>query len=430
MLDPQFIRDNLDAVKTNCRNRNVKADVDRVVHLDDERKRLIQETQTIQQRKNEIDKLIPKEKDSAKKQPLIQEGRSLRDKVTALEAQSKQVEKNLREVLLTIPNMSHPAAPVGTTAEDNKVIRRWGEPRKFDFVPKDHVALAEALDLVDFEAGSKVAGQKFYFLKNEAVLLELALVQYALGVLIKEGYTPIITPDVARNEVLEGIGFIPRGPETQIYSLENTDLCLIATAEITLGGMHQDQILDELQLPIKYVGLSHCFRTEAGAPGRDTRGLYRVHQFTKVEMFAFCAPDQSESIHEELLRIEESIFQGLGLPYQVIDTCTGDLGGPAYRKYDLEAWMPGRGKEGEYGEVTSTSNCTDYQARRLNIRFKSQKHKGTRFVHTLNGTAVAVTRAILAILENYQQADGSAIIPEVLRPWFRGRERIAKGIQV
>jgi seryl-tRNA synthetase len=425
MLDAQFIRDNLDAVKTNCRNRNVKADVDRVVQLDDERKRLIQETQTIQQRKNEIDKLIPREKDPAKKQPLIQEGRLLRDKVTALETQSKQIEKDLRDVLLTIPNMSHPAAPIGTTAEDNKVIRRWGEPRKFDFLPKDHIALAEALGLVDFEAGSKVSGQKFYFLKNEAVLLELALVQYAMGVLIKEGYTPIITPDVARTEVLEGIGFIPRGPETQIYSLENTDLCLIATAEITLGGMQQDQILDELQLPIKYVGLSHCFRTEAGAPGRDTRGLYRVHQFTKVEMFAFCAPDQSEGIHEELLRIEESIFQGLGLPYQLIDTCTGDLGGPAYRKYDLEAWMPGRGKEGEYGEVTSTSNCTDYQARRLNVRYKIPGQKGTRFVHTLNGTAVAVSRAILAILENNQQADGSVLIPTVLQP-IVGKDRISK----
>jgi len=321
--------------------------------------------------------------------------------------------------------MSHPSAPVGTTAEDNKVIRTWGEPRKFDFPAKDHVVLAEELALVDFEAGSKVAGQKFYFLKNDAVLLELALVQFAMSMLIKEGYTPIITPDVARNEVLEGIGFIPRGPETQIYSLENTDLCLIATAEITLGGMHQDQILDELQLPIKYVGLSHCFRTEAGAPGRDTRGLYRVHQFTKVEMFAFCAPDQSEGIHEELLRIEESIFQGLGLPYQVIDTCTGDLGGPAYRKYDLEAWMPGRGKEGEYGEVTSTSNCTDYQARRLNIRYKVPGQKGTRFVHTLNGTAVAVSRAILAILENNQLPDGSVLVPEVLRP-IVGKDRISK----
>jgi len=423
MLDAQFIREHLDEVKANCRNRNVQADVDRVVQLDDERKRLVQETQLLQQRQNELSKLIPKEKDAAKKQTLIQDGRKLREQVADLETRMKQLEAELRAVLLTIPNMSHPDAPVGTTAEDNKVLRRWGEPRKLDFPVKDHVALGEALDLIDFEAGARVAGQKFYFLKNEAVLLELALVQYAMGILSAEGYTPIITPDVARSEVLEGIGFIPRGPETQIYSLENTDLCLIATAEITLGGMHRDQILDELQLPIKYVGLSHCFRTEAGAPGRDTRGIYRVHQFTKVEMFAFCAPDQSESIHDELLRIEEKVFQDLELPYQVIDTCTGDLGGPAYRKFDLEAWMPGRGQSGEYGEVTSTSNCTDYQARRLNIRYKIPGQKGTRFVHTLNGTAVAVSRALLAIQENCQQADGSVAISKVLRPWV-GRDQI------
>jgi seryl-tRNA synthetase len=322
--------------------------------------------------------------------------------------------------------MTHPDAPVSRDPAGNKVIRTSGEPAKFDFPPKDHVALAEALDLVDFEAGAAVAGQKFYFLKNEAALLELALIQYAMQTLLRDGYTPVITPDVARVEVLEGIGFIPRDPDPnkrQIYSIADTDLCLIATAEITLGGMHRDKIFDELDLPLKYVGFSHCFRTEAGAPGRDTKGLYRVHQFSKVEMFAFCTPDQSEAIHQELLRIEESIFQGLKLPYHVIDTCTGDLGGPAYRKYDLEAWMPGRGDKGEYGEVTSTSNCTDYQARRLGIRYKTHGQKGTRFVHTLNGTAVATTRAILAILENYQQADGSVLIPEVLRPWV-GRQCI------
>jgi seryl-tRNA synthetase len=426
MLDAHFIRENLDAVKTNCRNRNVKADVDRVVQLDDERKRLLQETQVLQQRANEVSKLIPKEKEPGKKQELIAEGKRLREQVGTMEKQVKQVEADLNAALMTIPNMSHSDAPVGTTAEDNKVIHRWGEPRKFDFASKDHVALAESLNLVDFEAGASVAGQKFYFLKNDAVLLELALIQYAMNTLIREGYTPVITPDLARVEVLEGIGFIPRDPDPekrQIYAIADSDLCLIATAEITLGGMHRDHIFDELQLPLKYVGLSHCFRTEAGAPGRDTRGLYRVHQFTKVEMFAFCTPDQSESIHLELLRIEESIFQGLGLPYHVIDTCTGDLGGPAYRKYDLEAWMPGRGQKGEYGEVTSTSNCTDYQARRLGIRYKVPGQKGTRFVHTLNGTAVAVTRAILAILENYQQADGSVVVPEALRVWI-GKERI------
>jgi len=426
MLDAAFIREHLDAVKANCRNRNVKADVDRVVQIDDERKRLLQQTQVIQQRQNEVSKFIPTEKDPARKQELIAEGKRLREQVGGLEKQVKATQENMHAALLTIPNMTHPDAPVGTTAEDNKVIRTWGEPRKFDFAAKDHVALAEALQLVDFEAGASVAGQKFYYLKNEAVLLELALVQYAMQTLIAHDYTPVITPDVARVEVLEGIGFIPRDPDPekrQIYSLTDTDLCLIATAEITLGGMHRDHIFDELDLPKKYVGLSHCFRTEAGAPGRDTRGLYRVHQFTKVEMFVFCTPDQSEHHHRELLKIEEKFFQGLGLPYHVIDTCTGDLGGPAYRKYDLEAWMPGRGQGGEYGEVTSTSNCTDYQARRLNIRYKTHGQKGTRFVHTLNGTAVAVTRALLAILENNQQADGSIVVPEALRLWV-GKDRI------
>jgi seryl-tRNA synthetase len=425
MLDAAYIREHLDAVKTNCRNRNVKADVDRVVQLDDDRKRLIQQTQQIQQRQNQISKLLAAKKGDATAEEKA-EPKKLREEIGVLEKQIKQVENDLRAALKTIPNMSHRDAPVGTTTEDNKVIRHWGEPRKFDFKPLDHVALAEKLNLVDFEAGASVAGQKFYFLKNEAALLELALVQYAMQTLVREGYTPVITPDLARVEVLEGIGFIPRDPDPekrQIYSIADSDLCLIATAEITLGGMHRDKVFDELDLPKKYVGLSHCFRTEAGAPGRDTRGLYRVHQFTKVEMFVFCAPDQSEDAHLELLRIEESIFQGLGLPYHVIDTCTGDLGGPAYRKYDLEAWMPGRGKDGEYGEVTSTSNCTDYQARRLNIRYKTPKQKGNRFVHTLNGTAVAVTRAILAILENFQQADGSVVVPDVLRPWV-GKEHI------
>jgi seryl-tRNA synthetase len=420
MLDPHFIREHLDLVKVNCRNRNIKADIDRVVNLDEERRRLIQETQLVQQRQNEIAKSTKNERDKDRRDALIQEGKSLKERVAGLENHLKQIDIDLRAVLQTIPNITHPDAPVGN---DNKIMRAWGKPPAFDFPAKDHVELAEALDLVDFEAGSKVAGQKFYFLKNEAVLLEMALVQYAMGALLREGYTPIITPDLARSEVLEGIGFIPRGPETQIYGIQNSDLCLIATAEITLGGMHRDQIFDELQLPIKYVGLSHCFRTEAGAPGRDTRGLYRVHQFTKVEMFVFCAPDQSEGSHQELLRIEEAIFQGLRLPYQIIDTCTGDLGGPAYRKFDLEAWMPGRGENGEYGEVTSTSNCTDYQARRLNIRYKIPGQKGTRYVHTLNGTAIAVSRAILAILEIYQQSDGSVLVPEALRPWV-GTDRI------
>ncbi len=321
--------------------------------------------------------------------------------------------------------MTHPEAPIGQTEDANKTIRTWGEPRKFEFTPKDHVEIGKALDLIDFEAGAKVSGHGFYFLKNDAALLDLALQQFAMRKLISEGFTPVITPDLARNSILEGIGFNPRGNETQVYSIEQTDLSLVGTAEITLGGLHADEVLDAEQLPIKYVGLSHCFRTEAGAAGRASKGLYRVHQFTKVEMFAFTegSLEISGALHRELLRIEEEIFQALGIPYRVLDICSGDLGGPAYRKYDLEAWMPGRGEGGEYGEVTSTSDCTDYQSRRLNIRYKPAGQKGTRFVHTLNGTAVALSRAILAIIENYQQADGTIEVPEALRPWM-GKDRI------
>jgi seryl-tRNA synthetase len=269
----------------------------------------------------------------------------------------------------------------------------------------------EALHLVDFEGGAKVTGQKFYYLKNEAVLLELALVTFATRVLQDEGFTLFITPDLARRDILEGIGFNPRGESTQIYNVENTDLSLIATAEITLGGLLADEVLEGERLPLLYAGISHCFRTEAGSAGRESRGLYRVHQFTKVEMFAFTRPEQSEAMHERLVAIEEKIYATLGIPYRVMDICTGDLGGPAYRKYDLEAWMPGRD---QWGEITSTSNCTDYQARRLNIRFREKGRKGTRLVHMLNGTAIAVSRAIIALLENGQQADGSIRLPPVL----------------
>jgi seryl-tRNA synthetase len=421
MLDANFIRENVDAVKQNCINRNVSViPVDRAIAFDAKRKELEKSRGETAAKKNDISKLFPTAKTPEDKQKLRDQAAQLDREIFTLDAELKLIEDDLKINLLQLPNMTHPDAPVGTDAAANKVISQHGEPTKFNFKPKDHVALCESLDLADFEAGTKVSGQKFYFLKNEAALLEIALVQYAMQTIVKRGFTPVITPDLARVDVLEGIGFQPRDPNPntrQIYTVADSDLCLIATAEITLGGMHRDQIFEEEKLPKRYVGLSHCFRTEAGAAGRDTRGLYRVHQFTKVEMFAFCTPEQSEALHLEIKAIEEDIFKGLGLAFHVIDTCTGDLGGPAYRKYDLEAWMPGRGTTGEYGEVTSTSNCTDFQARRLGVRYKGKGFKGTKFVHTLNGTAVACTRAIVAILENYQQADGSVVIPEVLRPW-------------
>ncbi|MFO0800645.1 MAG: serine--tRNA ligase [Gemmataceae bacterium] len=427
MLDAAFVRDNLAAVKANCANRNVPDfPADRAVAFDDERKRLVKLRDETSAKANANSKLFGGAKTPEEKDAIRQQGAAFKEEIANIEAQLKVVEDDLKANLLQLPNMTHPAAPVGTDSAANVVVAEFGTKPTFDFKPKDHVELCESLDLADFEAGTRVAGQKFYFLKNEAALLEIALVQYALQACVKAGFTPVITPDLARVEVLEGIGFQPRdSAETrQVYTVADTDLCLIATAEITLGGMHKDRIFDENELPKRYVGLSHCFRTEAGAAGRDTRGLYRVHQFTKVEMFAFCTPENSDAIHEEIRALEEQIFTGLGLHFHVIDTCTGDLGGPAYRKYDLEAWMPGRGAGGDFGEITSTSNCTDFQARRLGIRYKGKGFKGTRFVHTLNGTAVACTRALVAILENYQQADGSVVIPEALRPWV-GKDVIA-----
>ena len=279
------------------------------------------------------------------------------------------------------------------------------------------------MELFDFEGGSRTTGHGFYFLKGDAVRLELALQLYAVDLLVQEGFTPLVTPDLCRDEIVEGVGFIPRGPETQIYSIADSPLSLVATAEITLAGLYAQQTLSAEELPIRLCGISHCFRTEAGAHGRATRGLYRVHQFTKVEMFAFSVPAESDALLEELCSLQCRIFDELEIPFRVVDTATGDLGGPAYRKYDLEAWMPGRGERGDWGEVTSTSNCTDYQSRRLQIRCKSQDQKGTRFVHTLNGTALALSRAVLAILENHQQADGSVRIPPPLQRWM-GQECI------
>ncbi len=427
MLDPKFVLAHIEAVKQNCRDRAVPADildeVDEVVALEGQRKTLLQEVETVRRRQNELAQATGKEKDPTRRAGLIAEGKKLRDEVAGNEEALKQLDFDVKRRIGRIPNMTHPDAPVGQTEDDNQELRKVGTPRAFDFKPKDHVELGKSLDLIDFEAGGKVSGHGFYFLKNDAVLLELALQQFAIQKLVAEGFTPVITPDLARNSILEGIGFTPRGNETQIYSIEDSDLSLIGTAEITLGGMLADEVLDEADLPIKYVGLSHCFRTEAGAAGRASKGLYRVHQFTKVEMFAFTAgtPEASGALHLEILRIEEEIFQALGIPYRVLDICTGDLGGPAYRKFDLEAWMPGRGEAGEYGEVTSTSDCTDYQARRLNVRYKPTGGKGTKLAHTLNGTAVALSRAMIVVLENYQRADGRIDVPEVLQPYMGGR---------
>ncbi len=418
MLDLKFIRENADAVAENCKNRGVEADVGLVVELADRRSTLIQELNELKQRQNELARSVGKERDPEARQGLVEEARSMKERVPLKEGELAEVEGKLREEQLKIPNMTHADSPIGRDDSENVEIRRFGEPTEFSFEPKDHVELGEALGIIDFDAGAKTTGSKFYFLRGDAVLLELGLVRYALDILMEKGYEPTITPDLARDEALVGTGFSPRGPETQIYSVEDSDLSLIATAEITLAGSLADEILAEDELPIRLAGLSHCFRTEAGSHGRASRGLYRVHQFTKVEMFAFATPDQSEAIHEEMVGIEERIFQGLGLPYRVVDICTGDLGGAAYRKYDLEAWMPGRDA---YGEVTSTSNTTDYQARRLKIRYKQDGGR-PQLLHTLNGTALAISRVLIALLENYQREDGSVELPEALVPYIGKKE--------
>ncbi len=411
MLDMREIRNRKDEVAANLRDRAVSLDLDGLLEADEQARQAQVELEAVRRRRNEIAHAMKSVKEQAGREPLVEEARTLKEREAELDGAFQQADQRRRAIQVQVPNFSHPDSPIGRDDSENRPIRNHGEIPTFDFEPKDHVELMEALELVDFEGGARVAGQKFYFLKNEAVLLELALMTFSCRLLQEEGFTLFTTPDLARREILDGIGFNPRGESTQIYSIENSDLSLVATAEITLGGLLAGMTLEAEQLPLLYAGVSHCFRTEAGSAGRESRGLYRVHQFTKVEMFAFTRPEQSAEMHERFVSIEEKIYQQLEVPYQVADICTGDLGAPAYRKYDLEAWMPGRGK---WGEVTSTSNCTDYQARRLNIRFREKGQKGTRLVHMLNGTAVATSRAIIALIENGQQKDGSIRLPPCL----------------
>lgn len=424
MLDRKLILENIDDVKKNCELRGANVDIDQLCEWEKLRKEKLNEAQELNRQANDVSKQIGKASSPEEREELKERGRQLREQKDAAQAEHDDLDAKVAELQAQIPNLTHPAAPIGDDDTANQELTLGKTPvPTFDFTPKDHLELGKQHDMIDFESGARVAGAGFYYLRNEAVLLDLALQQFAVQHLVKKGFMPITTPDVAHTDILHGIGFMPRGPETQIYSIENTELNLIATAEITLGGMMAEQTLNAEDLPLKMVGISHCFRTEAGAAGRASKGLYRVHQFTKIEMFAFSLPDQSDALHEELREIECELFDTLEVPYRVVDTATGDLGGPAYRKYDLEAWMPGRGEGGEWGEVTSTSNCTDYQARRLKIRYKTKGEKGTKLCHTLNGTAIAISRALIAIMENNQQADGTIRVPAALQPWV-GKEVI------
>ncbi len=425
MIDYRELRARRDEIAKNIADRNMKVSVDEAIALQDKRADLMKAAEELRAARNTNAAKMKGKMDNDARQALIAEGREIKDRIAEVEAELEVVDKEFNAIVRQIPNYAHPKAPVGKEDKDNTAIKYVGKPPVFGFKALDHVQLGEKLDLIDFETGTKVSGPKFYYLKNEAVLLQMALENYAMNIVVKHGFTPMITPDVAKEEILEGIGFNPRGAESNIYTVEGTGTALVGTAEITLGGYYSGETLDKSALPIKMTGLSHCFRREAGAAGQFSKGLYRVHQFSKLEMFIICLPEDSDAFHDELLAIEEEIFGGLGLAYRVVDTCTGDLGAPAYRKFDIEAWMPGRGEAGEYGEVTSTSNCTDYQSRNLNVRFKDDDGK-SKFVHMLNGTAVALSRALVAVLENYQREDGSIAIPEALVPYMGGRTEIRR----
>jgi seryl-tRNA synthetase len=424
MLDPRTLTERRDEIAESCRMRRVKADVDATIAAHARVTALATELNDLNRTRNDHQKSGKKKLSDEERAAHVAEGRRIKEQVAELEGRVRSATEARDELLDVIPNYVHPSVPEGGE-EDFTLLSTWGEVPKPDFEQQDHLAICEALDLVDFERASAVAGQKWYYLKNDAVLLELALQRFALDVVMEAGFTPHTTPDVARSDVIHAMGFSPRGEETNIYSLAEGDLCLIGTAEIPLGGLLLDTIVDEGELPIRVAGISHCFRVEAGSHGRESRGLYRVHQFTKTEMFVFCRPEDSPAIHEELLAIEEQIFRALEVPYRVIDVASGDLGAPAYRKFDIEAWMPGRGDGGSYGEITSASNCTDYQARRLRARFRRKDGaKKTEFLHTLNGTAISNARTIMLLLEAHQQADGSVRIPEALRPYM-GKDAIA-----
>lgn len=414
MLDLKIIRENPDKIKENCKNRLVEVDIDKLLALDEQRREAVAKIDDLRAKRNASSKTKPTPE-------IIEEMKRVGEEIKQLEASLEPLEGELRELWLKVPNLTHPDVVVSQNEDDNPVIEVAKEPQKFDFEPLDHVQLGEKLDLIDFDRATKVSGAKFYYLKNELALLEFALIQYALETAGKHGFIPFSTPDLAKREVLEGLGFNPRGESTQIYNVENSDLSLIGTAEISMGGYHMGETLNEEDLPKKYVAVSHCFRTEAGSYSKFSKGMFRVHQFTKIEMFQYVMPENSEAAHQEILSIEKEIFNGLEIPYRIVDHCTADLGSPSIRTYDLEAWMPGKpakdgAETGDWAEITSTSNCTDYQARGLNIKYKAKDGK-TDYLHMLNGTAIAIGRALIAIMENGQQADGSIAIPKALQKY-------------
>jgi seryl-tRNA synthetase len=421
MLDLKLIRSEPERVKTALARRGAAEQVDELLALDARRRKLLPAVENAQAERKTLSKQIGEAKqaggDAAELMATVQ---GLKEKIESGKEELERVEADLNRLVVSLPNLPDPEAPDGMTEEDAVVLRVVGEPPEFDFEPRDHLDLGTELGLIDMEAGARLSGSRFAYLKGDLVLLELALVRFAIELARGEGHEPVVPPVLVREEALEGTGFLP-GDRDQIYEIPKDDLFLTGTSEVALAGLHADQILAAESLPLRYCGFSTCFRREAGAAGRDTRGIFRVHQFDKVEMFSFVEPSESAAEHERLLAIEERILGELEIPYRVVSVAVGDLGAPAAKKYDCEAWIPSQER---YRELTSCSNTTDYQARRLGCRYRAADGESPQAVHTLNGTAVAVGRTMIALIENRQDRDGGFTLPKTLHK-YGAPERIA-----
>jgi seryl-tRNA synthetase len=414
MLDLKLIRSDPERVKAALARRGAAEQVDELLALDARRRELLPRIEGAQAERKTISKQIGEAKqrgeEAAEEMAAVAE---LKQAIESGKVELEQVDADLQRVATALPNLPDPDAPEGMTEEDAVVLREEGEPPSFDFEPRDHLEIGSELDLVDMEAGARVSGSRFAYIKGDLVLLELALVRFALDLVREEGHEPVVPPVLVREEALVGTGFLP-GDRDQIYEVPKDELFLVGTSEVPLAALHADEILDAEQLPIRYAGFSPCFRREAGAGGRDTRGIFRVHQFDKVEMFSFVEPSKSAEEHERLLAIEERILAELEIPYRVVNVAAGDLGAPAAKKYDCEAWIPSQGR---YRELTSCSNTTDYQARRLACRYRLNDEGAPEPVHTLNGTAVAVGRTMIALIENRQEREGGFTLPTILHSY-------------
>ena len=406
MLDINFIRTNPEKVKEACEKKQVKVDVDKILELDKKKREVMTEMENLKAEQNKISR-------AGHDEAAINKAKELKEKIKSLEPELEKTENELKPLLMALPNPPFDDVPVGKDDSQNVVLRKVGKPPKFAFKAKDYMELGENLDLIDTERAGKISGSRFGFIKNQLAVLEFALVKLVLDTVAKEKFVPVIPPVMLKEEMARGTGYFESGDRNEAYFLPDDNMYLVGTSEQSLISMHANEVLNEKDLPLRYVGFSTCFRREAGSYGKDTKGILRVHQFDKMEMVIFSKPEDSKKEHQLLLKIEEKLMKVLELPYQVINICTGDLGRPAAAKYDIETWLP---SEGKYRETHSTSNCTDFQARRLNIKYKDKNNK-LQFVHTLNGTAFAIGRILIMILENYQQKDGSVKVPKVLQKY-------------